>query len=195
MTLHPHTKLYFVGAHSVGKSTLARYTAAAYKLPFIAETARTELAKIESNFDRLRVDVAATTQYQRAVFDAQLKAEHGLKSFVSDRAFFDNLAYLASHGTGLRQITQAKPCRDAARKMRDEIKRGTTKIFFVRPHLDLLKSDGYRAEGDLNLAGVYRIDGMVAFMLELWDLQYVPIEGSAMRERQRVVAEVVGLGR
>ncbi len=191
MTIPPTTKLYFVGAHSTGKSTLARYTAATYKLPFIAETARTELAKIERRFDELRVDVTATTSYQLAVFQAQLRAEHGLARFVSDRAFFDNLAYLASHGNGLRNVLQSKPCRDAATRMRREIGAGTCRVFFVRPHTTLLKSDGFRAEGDLNTADVFRIDGMVAFMLELWDLRYVPIEGCAMRERQRLVDETV----
>ena len=184
-------KLYFVGAHSTGKTTLARYTSTTYKLPLIAETARTELAKIERRFDDLRVDVAATTSYQFAVFHAQLRAEHGLLRFVSDRAFFDNLAYLASHGSGLRTVLQSKPCRDAAARMRREIDDGTCRVFFVRPHAALLKADGFRAEGDLNTADVFRIDGMVGFMLELWDLRYVPIEGCAMRERQRLVDETV----
>ena len=184
-------KLYFVGAHSTGKTTLARYTSTTYKLPLIAETARTELAKIERRFDDLRVDVAATTSYQLTVFHAQLHAEHGLLRFVSDRAFFDNLAYLASHGSGLRTVLQSKPCRDAAARMRREIDDGTCRVFFVRPHAALLKADGFRAEGDLNTVDVFRIDGMVGFMLELWDLRYVPIEGCAMRERQRLVDETV----
>lgn len=184
-------KVYFVGAQCVGKTSLARWVANTYHLPMIAETARTELAKLEVGFDRLRVDVEMTTQYQKAVFDAQLRAEHGLSRFVSDRAFFDNLAYLASHGNGLRDVLQSKPCRDAATRMRREIADGTCRVFFVRPHAALLKSDGFRAEGDLNVADVFRIDGMVAFMLELWDLRYVPIEGCAMRERQRLVDETV----
>ena len=53
-------KLYFVGAHSTGKTTLARYASTTYKLPLIAETARTELAKMERRFDDLRVDVAGS---------------------------------------------------------------------------------------------------------------------------------------
>jgi hypothetical protein len=191
-------KLYFVGAHSTGKTTLARYASTTYKLPLIAETARTELAKMERRFDDLRVDVAATTQYQKAVFDAQLRAEHGLTDFVSDRAFFDNLAYLASHANGLRGVLQSRQCREAAAQMRDEVDAGTCRVFYVQPHAALLRSDGFRAEGDLSVPGVFRIDGMVAFMLEMWlpptssrRLRYVPIEGCAMRERQRLVDETV----
>ena len=94
-------KLYFVGAHSTGKTTLARYASTTYKLPLIAETARTELAKMERRFDELRVDVAATTSYQFAVFRAQLRAEHGLGA----------LDYALNAYMGIRKMQTPYPCK------------------------------------------------------------------------------------
>jgi hypothetical protein len=60
-------------------------------------------------------------------------------------------------------------------------------VFFVRPEAKLLRSDGFRAEGDLDIPGVYSIDGVVAFMLELWGVDYVPVQGYSMKERQRTI--------
>lgn len=192
INLQKDLKIYMVGAQSVGKTSLARWTSAAYKLPLIAETARTELAKLEISFDRLRVDVEMTSRYQRNVFDAQLQAEQGKHRFVADRAFFDNLAYLARHARGLRQVVNSSTCRRAAAEMRRGLDAGTTFIFFIRPHHALIQRDGFRAEGDLDMAGLWAIDGAISFMLELWGLDgYVPIEGSSPRERQRVVQAVL----
>ena len=190
MTTSP-LRVHCVGGHATGKTTLTRWISSTYKLPMIAETARTELAKREVSFDRLRVDVAMTTQYQRDVFNAQLAAERGRSRFVADRAFFDNLAYMSRHGRGLREILQSQPCRRAAAEMRRSVVAGTTVLFFVRPHEALLKRDGFRAESDLDVAGVWAIDGAVQFMLEMWGLDYVPVEGVNFKERQRLVEAVL----
>jgi len=184
-------RLHCVGGHATGKTTLTRWISSTYRLPMLGETARVELAKREISFDRLRVDVAATTQYQHDVFTAQLAAERGRDRFVADRAFFDNLAYMSRHGRGLRDILQSAPCRNAAVQMRRSIEAGATVLFFVRPHEALMKRDGFRAEGDLDVAGVWAVDGAVQFMLEMWGLDYVPIEGISFKERQRLVEAVL----
>lgn len=192
-TLTPTRKLkvYCVGAHSTGKSHLGRWISSTYRLPRIAEVARTELAKLEVGFDRLRVDVERTSQYQRDVFAAQLAAEKGLRRFVSDRAFLDNLAYFSKWGRGLRDVVSSQSCRHAADSMREGIGAGEVVVFFVRPQTALLAKDGTRAEGDLDVAGVWAIDGAVQFMLEAWDLDYVPIETSCFKDRCRVVEAVL----
>ena len=58
-----------------------------------------------------------------------------------------------------------------------------------------------RAVGDLHLAGVHAIDGMVQLLLELGDgrgpVPYVPVETACPKMRQRLVEEVLApyLGR
>ena len=92
-------RVWFVGAHAVGKSTLAELTARNYNLPYISEQARIVLAeRLQPDFDRLRLDVAETSRYQREVMRRQIATEQQLlhKGYVSDRAF-DSLAYAAKH--------------------------------------------------------------------------------------------------
>ena len=90
-------RIYFVGSHSTGKTTMARYISRKYGLPMISEMARAVLAELETSLDALRTDPDLVAEYQRRVFDRQVEVEHSQPGgFVSDRAF-DNLAYAAEH--------------------------------------------------------------------------------------------------
>jgi len=72
-------RVWFVGAHAVGKSTLAELTARNYNLPYISEQARIVLAeRLQPDFDRLRLDVAETSRYQREVMRRQIATEQQL---------------------------------------------------------------------------------------------------------------------
>ena len=97
-------RIYLVGAHSTGKTTLARWVRDEYGLPMISEVARGVLAEMEARLDSLRTDIALVNRYQREVFERQIAAEEAQTgSFVSDRAFC-NLAYAAQHATILHQV-------------------------------------------------------------------------------------------
>lgn len=85
-------KVYFVGSHSTGKTTCARYVSEKYKLPMITEVARAVLSEKELHLDTLRYDMKMVDEYQRAILHRQLDEESKYKSFVSDRSF-DCLAY------------------------------------------------------------------------------------------------------
>ncbi len=50
-------RIYLVGAHSTGKTTLARWVRDRYGLPMIAEVARGVLAEMEERLDALRSDI------------------------------------------------------------------------------------------------------------------------------------------
>ena len=84
-------------------------------------------------------------------------------------------------------MMKSPACQQAADEMRAGVRQGTTLVFFVRPHAQLLRGDGFRAESDLDVAGVWAIDGAVQFMLEMWDIDYIPIESFSFKERQRTV--------
>lgn len=187
----PAARVYLVGSHSVGKSTLAEWIARHYGLPMVHEVAREVESRQRGGLDALRVDVAAVSAYQRQVFAEQLarEAAHGDGGFVSDRAF-DNLAYYADHGDGVAELAESKACRDYVRSVRE---RGT--VFFVRPHPDLAKADGTRARRDVDMAQVWRLDGMVKLLLELWRVPWIPVDPVSMQERQRVVVGVLGVSR
>ena len=97
-------RIYLVGAHATGKTTLARWIRDRYHVPMIAEVARGVLAEMEAQLETLRTDVDLVDRYQATVFTRQIDAERAVDgAFVSDRAFC-NLAYAAHHSSILAKI-------------------------------------------------------------------------------------------
>src|SRR6476646_5667909 len=131
-------RIYFVGAHATGKTTMTRYVSRRFGLPMITEVARAVLAELETSFDALRTDMDLVAEYQRRVFERQVQVERTQNSgFVSDRAF-DNLAYAAEHTLSVGDMIAD----DNYRQYMEWVAQGI--VFFVRPHRDLLKEDGTR---------------------------------------------------
>jgi predicted ATPase len=188
-------RIYFVGSHATGKTTLCRYVSRRYGMPMITEVARLVLAEMETSLDSLRSDVDATGRYQRQIFERQMASERAQAGgFVSDRAF-DNLAYAAEHTTILGDIIH----NGGFQEYMEWVSRGL--VFFVRPHPSLLKEDGVRA--GVSWDSVLRIDGMVKLMLEQHRIKYLPVDPVSMQERVRIIefavdawsrAEAAGIG-
>jgi predicted ATPase len=177
-------RIYFVGSHATGKTTLCRYVSRRYGLPMITEVARGVLAEMEASLDTLRTDVELTAEYQRRVFERQVAVEKlQANGFVSDRAF-DNLAYAAEHTMIVADLLGDPNFLEYMRW----VSRGV--VFFLRPHPSLLKEDGVRA--GVNWDSVVRIDGMVKLLLEQFRIQYLPLESVSMQERVRAVEFVLG---
>ncbi|QDU69012.1 ATP-binding protein [Engelhardtia mirabilis] len=178
-------RIYLVGAHSTGKTTLARWIRDHYGLPMISEVARGVLAEMEAQLDSLRSNLDLVDRYQREVFERQLSAEADQQgSFVSDRAFC-NLAYAAHHSTILASIATDKRLHHYMESVREGI------VFFLRPHRELLADDGVRA--GLAWEEVIRIDGMVKLLLEMFAVPYIAVESLSMQERVRTIENVLSL--
>ena len=178
-------RIYLVGAHATGKTTVARWVRDRYGIPMIAEVARGVLAEMEAQLETLRTDIDLVNRYQAEVFARQIEAEHKVPGpFVSDRAFC-NLAYAAHHSTILGQLFADRRLRDYMDWVREGV------VFFLRPHRELVRADGVRA--GLDWEEVVRIDGMVKLLLELFDVPYIPVESLSMQERSRLVERVLGL--
>ena len=179
-------RLYFIGSHATGKTTLCRYVSARYGLPMISEVARGVLAELETDFDALRSDIDLVNSYQDKVFAKQVAVEQVYAEkgggFVSDRAF-DNLAYAAEHSTNFARLF----AEERFRSYMNWVSQGV--VFFLRPHQSLLKEDGVRA--GVSWESVLRIDGMIKLLLEMHEVQYLPIESVSMQERVRTVDFVV----
>jgi nicotinamide riboside kinase len=176
-------RIYFVGSHATGKTTLCRFVSQRYGLPMITEVARAVLAEMEASFDRLRTDMDLVSEYQQRVFERQVaieKLHNG--TFVSDRAF-DNLAYAAEHTTIVADLLDDKRFREYMKWVSEGV------VFFVRPHVSLLKEDGVRA--GVSWESVLRIDGMIKLMLEQYRISYLPLESVSMQERVRGVEFVL----
>jgi nicotinamide riboside kinase len=178
-------RVYFVGAHSTGKTTLARWVRDRYGLPMISEVARSVLAEMEEQLVGLRSRLDVVDRYQTEVFERQIAAEAAhAGSFVSDRAFC-NLAYAAHHATVLSGLA-ADP---KLERYMGSVKEGL--VFFLRPHRELLSDDGVRA--GVQWEEVLRIDGMVKLMLEMFGIPYIPVDCLSMQERVRLLERVLSL--
>jgi nicotinamide riboside kinase len=180
-------KVYFVGAHSTGKTTLARYVSEKYSIPMITEVARMVLSEKEYQLDALRHNLDLVDDYQLTVYYRQMLEETKFDSFVSDRSF-DCLAYAAQHTRILPAILKESGLAHYI----DQLKQQKSPIFFVRPSRATLKADGVRETP--NWDGVVAIDAMCKFMLEMWELKYFSINMDNMQERVRLIDNVLTLG-
>jgi len=180
-------RIYMVGAHATGKTTLARWVRDHYGVPMIAEVARGVLAEMEAQLETLRTDIELVNRYQEEVFTRQIGAEQKVGGpFVSDRAFC-NLAYAGHHSTILGRVFRDPRLADYMRWVKGGV------VFFLRPHRELVVADGVRA--GLEWEEVLRIDGMVKLLLEIFDVPYIPVESLSMQERVRLVERVLDLSR
>lgn len=177
-------RVYLVGSHSSGKSTLARYVSEKYKIPMIVEVARQVLSEKELPLDSLRADLETVDSYQLQVFYRQLKEEKKYTNFVSDRSF-DNLAYAAQHSRILSQLINSAEFKEYV----DILKSDESYIFFVRPSKATLKVDGIREA--LRWDGIIAIDAMVKFLIEMYSIPYFQINMHNMQERVRFVDTVL----
>lgn len=176
-------RVYFVGSHATGKTTLCRYVSRRYGLPMISEMARAVLAEMETSLDALRTDMDLVAEYQERVFARQVEVERIHQGrFVSDRAF-DNLAYAAEHTTVSAEMLGDPAFTEYMRWVSSGV------VFFLRPHPSLLREDGTRA--GVAWDSVLRIDGMIKLMLEQYRVSYLPIESVSMQERVRAVEFVL----
>ena len=180
-------RVYFVGSHATGKTTMTRYVNKRYGLPMITEVARSVLSEMEMSFQAIRSDMELIQEYQRRVFHRQIEEEKAQTGgFVSDRAF-DNLAYAAEHASSVRGIVGpagAECCLGyILSAYLETVKTGV--VFFVRPEKEFLVHDGVRAGVDWE--SVCRIDGMIKLLLEWWGIPYMPLATPSLQERTRIV--------
>jgi nicotinamide riboside kinase len=176
-------RMYLVGSHATGKTTLCRYISRRYGLPMITEMARAVLAEMEASFDALRTDMDLVAEYQAQVFARQVAVEKMHRGhFVSDRAF-DNLAYAAEHTTIVAELLASPRFAEYMKWVSEGM------VLFLRPHQSLLREDGVRA--GVSWESVLRIDGMIKLLLEQHRLSYLPVESVSMQERVRAVEFVL----
>lgn len=181
-------KVYFVGAHSTGKTTCARYVSEKCKLPMITEVARAVLSEKELHLDSLRYNMDLVDDYQEAIFFRQLAEEQKHKDFVSDRSF-DCLAYAAQHTRILPKLLESAEIEPYIQSL----KAPGSFIFFVRPSKATLKADGVRES--LTWDGVVAIDAMIKFMLVQWEIPYFQINIDNMQERVKLIDGVLALSK
>ncbi len=183
-------RIYFTGAASTGKTTLASEAARVTRLPLVTNVARDVAMRMGKSLDEIRGDLRLCDHYQRAVFSAQVDAEaaHKDTGLVSDRCF-DNLVYLAEYGTSLGEMMIDRRVRDYLASLHDP---GVV-VFFCRPDRGLTSRDGFRSENDLAWDRCMRHDGMTAFVLQSYGIGHYQVTGNHLRDRVELVRGVIRL--
>lgn len=177
-------RIYVCGAHSTGKTTLARHLAHELGLPLINEVARQVIAEFELSFETLRVDITRAGEYQREVFQRQLEVEERYpEGFVSDRSF-DNLAYAARHSLIFTDLLDA----DAERYF-ERVRQSL--VFYVRPQRECMQNDGLREQ--VAWDEINRIDGMLDLLLGWQRIPCIGISELNMKDRIRTAMAAVRL--
>jgi hypothetical protein len=163
---HPPARIYFVGAHATGKTTLARYVRDRYGLPLISEVARSILAELEVSLDRLRANLDLVNCYQVEVFRRQIEAEREAgNTFVSDRAFC-NLAYMAHHGTVMHELFRDPALEAYMHWVAGGLVSSSGRIR-ARPAMSVRTA--------IRFEEIALIDGMVKLLLEMYAVPYLTI--------------------
>jgi nicotinamide riboside kinase len=179
-------KVYFIGSHSTGKTTMARYVSKKYGLPLLNEISRTVMAEMEIPMEALRADMETVDTYQKNIFKRQIDAEEGRDDFVSDRSFC-NLAYACNHANVFKELFEDPRLHQYV----DGLRENDVVMFFIRPCRETMVNDGMRERVEWD--GIVRIDAMVKMMLEMWGLRYFQVSTPSMQERVRLVDAVMSI--
>jgi predicted ATPase len=182
----PPIRIYFEGCEGSGKTTLARSVAQQYGLSLLTEVASAVLYEFQqrvgersSSFERIRADVALSTEVQERVFQRQLDDEKALPPpAVYDRTL-SCLAYAELYANNYASLLSRVPA-EYVDNLRQSI------VFLVRPQRGLAAtSDGARAA--VTWENQIRIDQTIEVLFQTWDVKFVSIDMLNAAARQRLI--------
>jgi len=180
-------RIYIVGAQSTGKTTLLNYIADRYNINRITEVARQVLAKYGNNLREIRSNMDKCKSFQRDILEEQIEKERLTEEpFICDRGL-DILAYFCHHNLDTYEILN----KDYTKEYIESYKNKNVVVLFIRPEEELVKDDGIR--GDLTTETIYRIDGMIKYILESNNINYISIQSKHMNERIRALQSIFEL--
>lgn len=178
-------RIYFCGSHATGKSTLVRYTSEKYNLPTIHETARMILSEQELQIDSLRSNLEAADSYQKSIFFRQISEEKKYNSYVSDRCLIDILSYSAEYSRMFQTLLKSPELSNYI----NNIKSPDVFIFFIRPSMATMKSDGVRE--NLIWERIISIDAQIKLLFEIFQIKYFQINTDNIQERIKLIDNIL----
>lgn len=178
-------RVYFVGAHSTGKTALSSFMAKKLGWAYIEEQARAILADKKWHLMDINKRLDWAAEFQLEVWRRQRAAEEAITDdFISDRSF-DVIAYAASTSLVAKEIRRSLLFQEYL----GDLQVFGSITFFVRPQVDLIADDSVRVEADWG--AINRIDGMIEYILETEGIPYIPLESLSMKSRVRTVEGVL----
>ncbi|RIB02854.1 cytochrome P450 [Gigaspora rosea] len=140
----PRKKIVLVGAHSVGKTTLARFIKSHIDGILVTETARTLIKELNLNADILRNDPDKSLEFQAAIIKAQCVKEEEIEHefAILDRSALDAIIYAQAfckkRWKELLDMEETNKCLEHYRQKNKYL------IFLIEPQKECLKADGVR---------------------------------------------------
>ena len=178
-------KIYLVGAHSTGKTTILEHIVGRYDINCIREIARSLITERGESLNEIRSDIDRCRKFQMDVLKKQiLKEKKTGTPFISDRGL-DIFAYFAMYANDLHSVLEEEKARQYLESYKDK----DVNTIFVRPHRELIQEDGVRE--DLTMQSIYRIDGMVKYILESNNIDYLSLQSKHLNERLRFVENIL----
>lgn len=169
----------------MGKTTIANYITERFSINQVQEVARNVMGKYGNSLEEIRANLDICKKFQRDIIEEQIEREKMMEEpLISDRGL-DILAYFAMHTKDTNKILNKNYVKDYIKSYKDE----DAIVIYVRPKEELIEDDGIR--GDLSIENIYRIDGMIKYILESNDINYLVLESKHLNERVRFVETVL----
>lgn len=179
-------KIAVSGSHSVGKTTLVKYIAEKYSLPILQEKARYFMNN-GFPFKELEKDTELFIDFQRHIFDFQIKEEKETSDFVVDRTLFDSVSYLQERLIKERYEDYSVYQKYLNLALSNYV--GYNYIFFIEVHEDLIIADGFR---NINLYYLYAIQDLILRKFEEFELPIIKISTPDFEKRKAIVNYYLG---
>lgn len=144
VALLPMKKVIFVGAHSVGKTTLAKFLVSKFNCGLSSEIARDLIKEMGVNGGQIRTDPNVCFNFQKAVIQ-KFYSNFELfnkKFLVQDRCAIDALVYARFFLGDNEKFHELFNMNETKRLVQDY--KQDSVLFLIKPNENCLKNDGVR---------------------------------------------------
>lgn len=182
-------RIYLVGAHSVGKTTLANELAKRWQVRVMTEAAREILTAMKTSVSAFEAHALAADAFQQQVWDKILADHDRMKHNADAYAVFDRgpdcLVYAAMFSTIAGKLCSMPETKAylSSLKSRDSY------VFLLEPYESMITPDGVRAY--LDMSTLTSITAAVAAMLEMNNIPYIRLMSDNLLTRVKTVMSVV----
>lgn len=181
-------RIYLVGAHSTGKTTLLNYVRESYNINTISEVARDVINKYGGSLRKIYNDIYVAEMFQMDIIEEQMRREKETEPpFICDRSL-DILAYFANYTKCTENVLK----NEYVQRYIETFKDPDVVVMLIYPKMELLEGDGIRV--DLDTEDIFIIHGMIKYILESNNIKYMLLNTKNQNERARFLDTILTLG-